>query len=274
MTSPIVSVCIPVYNTESFIAEAIESVLSQSFEDFELIIVDNASTDNTMREINKFTDQRIKIYSNEINIGMVGNWNKCLEYCKGSYIKFLCADDLLLPELLEKQVEALAANPNVSLVSSGSFIINDSNKTVSKRMKLRTTGQYDGKKMAKKSLRMGNIFGEPTTVMFRKDILEHTGLFDESYFYAPDWDLWLKLLYYGDYYFIHDYLSKFRVSKSSATTEIMFKKGREMINNDRLLIENHKLNSKITISKFDESLHYFSLIKSFLLKAVFLKFVV
>ncbi|MDN4066521.1 glycosyltransferase [Paenibacillus vini] len=274
MSSPVVSVCIPVYNAECFITQTINSVLAQTFQDFEIIIVDNASTDNTMMKIRKFKDDRIKVYSNKNNIGMVANWNKCLTYSSGEYVKFLCADDLMLPGLLERQVDVLNKNPKVSLVSSGSYIINEENKVVAKRMKIRNDGVYTGEKMARKSLRIGNIFGEPTTVMFRKDTLDATGPFDLNYFYAPDWDMWLKLMYVGDFYFIHDYLSKFRVSKSSTTTNIMFKKGKEMIRNDKLLLMSHKAYSRIKISKSDEIIHYINLIKSFILKAVFLKFVV
>ena len=274
MKSPIVSVCIPVYNTDLFIADTIKSVLSQTFQHYELIIVDNASTDKTMNEISKFTDPRIRVYRNKGNIGMVANWNKCLEYCTGKYVKFLCADDLFSSQLLEKQVVAMETNPSVSLVSSGSYIINEQGKIIAKRMKFSKSREYSGRDIAKKSLRYGNIFGEPTTVMIRRDILNHTGVFDDKYFYAPDWDLWLKLMYYGDFYYINDYLSSFRVSKSSTTTNIMFKKGKEMLLNDRLLLTNHKAYSKIEIHKVDEIMHYINLIKSFILKAIFLKFVV
>ncbi len=93
---PKVSVLIPTYNMACFLDEAIESVLTQTFEDFELIVMDNASTDNTEDIVNKYLgDVRVKYFRNNLNVGMTKNWNKCLLVANGKYIKFLNADDKL-----------------------------------------------------------------------------------------------------------------------------------------------------------------------------------
>jgi glycosyltransferase involved in cell wall biosynthesis len=105
MTSPKVSVCIPVYNGEDYLSETIKSVLNQSFQDFEIVIVDNQSTDKTVNIIQSFNDSRIVFFQNETNIGLIGNWNMVMKKARGKYIKILPADDLIYPDCLKLQVE-------------------------------------------------------------------------------------------------------------------------------------------------------------------------
>src|SRR6476660_8884800 len=107
-----VSVCIPVYNGDRFIEAAIESVLDQTFKDFEIIIVDNQSTDNTVSLIKKYTDPRIKFFQNDSNIGLIPNWNMAMSKASGEYIKILPADDLIYPQCLEWQVAILNNDTN------------------------------------------------------------------------------------------------------------------------------------------------------------------
>src|SRR5688572_5841450 len=103
--SPKVSVLIPTYNYAHYLDEAIKSVLNQTFSDFELIIVDDKSSDNTSEVVQKFlSDPRVSFYINDENLGLVHNFNRCLEYAKGDYIKFLMADDIFNEQLLEKYV--------------------------------------------------------------------------------------------------------------------------------------------------------------------------
>ena len=89
------SVCIPVYNGEAYIGETIGRVLKQTYQDFELIVVDNASTDSTVRIVEAIQDKRIHLFVNERNVGMAGNWNRCLEKVDTEYIQILCADDII-----------------------------------------------------------------------------------------------------------------------------------------------------------------------------------
>jgi glycosyltransferase involved in cell wall biosynthesis len=109
MTSNIeVSVLIPTYNYAHFLDETIQSVLNQTYNDYEVIIVDNKSTDDTVEVVEKYlSDTRIHFYQNDSNLGLTGNWNKCLEFAKGDYIKFLCADDKFHPEMLQKFVTVM-----------------------------------------------------------------------------------------------------------------------------------------------------------------------
>ncbi len=111
-SAPLVSVCIPVHNCAAYIDQAIESVLAQTMSDWELVILDNASSDGTVAIARSYTDHRIRIVENVHNIGLEANWNKALEKSRGDYVKLLPADDYLLPRCLETQVGALALEVN------------------------------------------------------------------------------------------------------------------------------------------------------------------
>jgi glycosyltransferase involved in cell wall biosynthesis len=116
--SPKVSVLIPTYNYAYCLDEAMQSVLDQTLSDFELIVIDDCSKDNTDDVMQKYlTDPRITYMKNEKNLGLVGNWNKCLSYAKGDYIKILCADDKFRKDLLEKMVNVMEKYKNVYLVA-------------------------------------------------------------------------------------------------------------------------------------------------------------
>src|SRR5438270_12301052 len=101
---PPVSVCIPTYNGEAFVRQCIESVLAQSFPDFELIVVDDGSTDGTWDIVRDYEarDCRFRVSRNEVNKGLVGNWNHCVDVATGRWLKFVFQDDELAPECLAR----------------------------------------------------------------------------------------------------------------------------------------------------------------------------
>ena len=128
MLTPRVSVCIPAYNNAHFLAEAIESVLNQTFEQFELLIIDDCSTDATREIADAYAanDDRIVFHANSVNLGMVANWNACLQQSRGEYIKYLFGDDLLAsPDALLNMVTVLDGDPAVSLVASARNLIDE-----------------------------------------------------------------------------------------------------------------------------------------------------
>src|SRR5688572_30003299 len=101
--NPKVSILIPTYNYAHYIGEAIESALNQTYTNFELIIIDDQSNDNTDEVVTRYlTDPRVKYYKNKVNLGLAANFNEALKFAKGEYIKYLLADDLFHPALLEK----------------------------------------------------------------------------------------------------------------------------------------------------------------------------
>jgi glycosyltransferase involved in cell wall biosynthesis len=213
--TPKISVCIPVYNCAEYIGNAIESVLSQSFSDFELIIVDNKSTDRTIEVVKTFSDDRIQVYQNDTNLGMLGNWNRTLELAHGEYIKILPADDFLYPGCLDLQRKVLDSdfNKTISLVCGRKNIINDKGKILFSRGFSRKGGEFKGNDAINRAIRSGgNIIGEPGAVMFRKELIKKSGNFDSEFFYVTDLSFWLKLLLYGNLYFVPDVVCSFRIS--------------------------------------------------------------
>jgi glycosyltransferase involved in cell wall biosynthesis len=216
-TTPKVSVLLPTFNSASFLDEAIRSVLNQTYVDFELIIVDNNSTDNTQALVEPYlSDARVRYYRNATNIGLGNNWNLALTYAKGEYIKFLCSDDKFHFRLLEKFVPILDVYPQVSLVTSGREVFGAKSYT----WEIPYHALQNGYKMIAESLRLHNFLGEPTSVMFRKKDLRG-GVFNTNYKYLIDWDMWLRLLRVGDCYIVPETLSYFRIHEGQATAQAL-----------------------------------------------------
>jgi glycosyltransferase involved in cell wall biosynthesis len=116
MPPPLVSVLVPVYNSERMVAKCIDSVLSQTLEDFELVIVDDCSTDRTWEILQSYQDPRIKLHRNPQNLGLMPNFNRASSFGVGHYFKFLCADDALDPTALEEAVAVMEGDPEIGLV--------------------------------------------------------------------------------------------------------------------------------------------------------------
>ena len=130
MNKPLVSVVMPLYNAEKYVGEAVESVLSQSYTNFELIIVNDASTDKSVAQVKRIVDRRIVIIENEKNLGIVASRNRGLALAKGKYIAVLDSDDIALPNRLEKQEAFLEANPEYGICGSYYHVINGNGKKI------------------------------------------------------------------------------------------------------------------------------------------------
>jgi len=225
-----VSICIPVYNCKEYIGIAIESVLNQTYKDYELLVIDNNSTDGTWEEICRYKDPRIRLLRNVTNIGAMRNWNKALEEAKFEYIKILPADDVLYPDCVEKQVKILQdkKNDNVVIVNAFSDIIDHKGKRLFKRNTSGWNGVTSGKAAIKSNVRKGtNIIGEPGLVLFRKETALKVGGFNDEFGYAIDIDYWVRLLLHGNLYTIPETLSAFRVSNNSWSAKIRKKQAND-----------------------------------------------
>jgi glycosyltransferase involved in cell wall biosynthesis len=217
--TPKVSILVPTYNYAHYIGEAIESALNQTYTNFELVIIDDQSKDNTDEIVAGYLgDPRVKYYKNKVNLGLAGNFNEALKYAKGEYIKYLLADDLFHPSLLEKMVPVMDQYPDVSLVTSKRDMFGSKNKS----SELPLLYLQEGKTVIYASIKekAGNWIGEPTTVMFRKSALQ-IGEFNTSYTCLVDWEMWLRILTVGDCYIIPETLSYFRVHDKQASRLIM-----------------------------------------------------
>ena len=222
-SQPLVSVCIPSYNSEEFIAGTLESVLSQKFVDFELVIVDDKSTDGTIPIIKGFNDPRIRLIENQQNLGLGHNWNKVLSCARGEYVKLLGDDDVLYPECLARQLRALEhpANASAVLAICNRNVINARSQVVMRRRFPFGPGLVSGRKLIRNSVRWGsNLIGEPVVGLFRRRDLNQSAMCDPSNPYVIDLALWAELLKHGDAYVDPDYLAGFRVSRQKTSARI------------------------------------------------------
>ena len=226
---PKVSIAIPLYNCESHIHKTIDSVLAQTFEDFELAVLDDQSSDRSADIVKSFSDPRIRYELNQTNLGFFGNWNRCLEVMTGTYCKLLPHDDTLEPTCLEKQTKVLDEHPNVSLVHNARKIIDPSGNILTTRRLREKTGIYESSDSLKKIVRSGtNPIGEPASVMFRRETKDKISGFSDTDMYSIDVEYWSRLLAEGKRYYIDEVLSSFRVWPDSASVKLFGSQSRSM----------------------------------------------
>jgi glycosyltransferase involved in cell wall biosynthesis len=218
---PEVSVCIPVYRGEAFLAETIRSVLHQTFDDYELVLLDNASTDETPRIARSFGDPRIRVVTNATTISQPDNWRKAVELCRAPLIKLVCADDLLYPQCLEQQVAAMAADPGLALVAARRNMIDERGHVLVRCRGLRgLVGERPGVEVARRVVRSGaNPIGEPGGVLFRRADYEAVGGWHPDRRWAMDLDLWIRLLSRGRFLGLAETLAAFRVGGQSLSAD-------------------------------------------------------
>jgi glycosyltransferase involved in cell wall biosynthesis len=166
---------------------------------------------------------RIRFFKNDRNIGLAGNLNKCLEYARGMYIKFLCVDDVLLPGCLEQMAAGLDTYPSVTLICVGRRTINEAGKTLGLRRYAPRSLIVRGRKAITRCLFGGNFIGEPTAVMFRKRDL--TSCFREDLPQLMDMEMWFRLLEKGDLLSIEKPLCAIR-NHDAQMTHVNLKAGR------------------------------------------------
>lgn len=211
MTSPIVSVVMSVYNAEKFLPQAIKSILNQSFSNFEFIIIEDCSTDNSLAIIQDFArkDSRIKLIQKSKNKRMAGfieNLNIGLSEAKGKYIARMDADDISHPHRFEKQVKFLEENPDIFMVGSAINFI-DENNQFTKKLEAIEDNQGITQTMPKK------ITMYHPVIMFRNDGKTR---YREKIFYCEDYDLYLRLILEGKkFYNFTEPLLDYRILDSS-----------------------------------------------------------
>jgi glycosyltransferase involved in cell wall biosynthesis len=216
-----VSIFIPAYNAAAYLEETIRGIVDQTFQDWDLVVVDNASTDSTpdilLRLAAELRDPRIRFLTNQNTLSMVENWNIGLQQARGEFIKLICADDIPAKDCLERQVRALRDHPGAILASGARMIINSQGKKLFMRDGIRKKGIHFGARMIRRSILAGtNIIGDPVCVMWRRNGTEKMGFFDTSILYCTDLEYWLRLLSIGDLYYDTVPVAFYRIHKSSA----------------------------------------------------------
>ncbi len=263
--TPKVSVCIPVYNGSDYISESIESVLAQTYKEFQLIVVDNCSTDNTEKIIRNFHDHRLTYIRNKQNLGLLGNFNRCLELSKGEYVCIWHHDDVMLPDNLKFKVHLLDEYPEVGFVHSNLITIDDKGSVVAPEIWYEGSRRdyiEDGLTAFKKFLsylpRGASIF--IGAVLSRRSCYEKVGEFSPEVPHYLDSEMWMRMMLFYKIACIGTPLVKYRIHPTTASkawgewdsvpflkenykvTKIIFKRYFEHIPRANKLIEQNSRN--------------------------------
>jgi glycosyltransferase involved in cell wall biosynthesis len=214
---PRVSVIIPTYNRAHFIAEAIRSVLSQTYRDFEIIVVDDGSTDNTKEVVNSFKDHHIRyIYQDNQRVCVARN--NGIEVSKGEYIVLLDSDDVLMEKAIERELHMLERNPEVGLSYGQKYMMDEKGHIFALRKpKHRAPGVYRGAKEIINLFRYGNYI-VPSTTMIRRSSIIDVGLFDPAFNAGSnDFEMWVRIAKKYAVAYIAEPVAKYRISSTSIT---------------------------------------------------------
>jgi glycosyltransferase involved in cell wall biosynthesis len=271
-----ISICIPTYNGQKFLDACLESVIKQSYQDIEIIVVDDGSKDNTLQIIKKYTekDARIKVFQNEKNLGLVNNWNHCIDLATGEWIKFLFQDDILATDCIEVMVNAISGNDKI-ITSGRRLILDESLDEETKAYSINETLTFEGlgiisimpiyispqiiASFVVKNIST-NFIGEPTVIMFKKDIVQELGNFNPDLIQICDLEYFLRIACNYGVRYIPKPLTYFRVHKGSASTSNVNERLFAMINIDPIIMVRQLLYESF-FKHFRISLSFFQKIK-------------
>jgi len=211
--NPVISVILPVFNAASFLKEAIDSILNQSFSDFELLIYDDGSTDSSRSIIDTYQDKRIIRHYSDINQGLISVLNKGFADAKGKYIARMDADDISLPDRFIKQLSFMELHPDYGICGT--------------QLQLIHNDQILSRPVDDLALRWwffkGSPFAHPSVMIRASIVREHQLNFDSSAYVAEDYDLWWRMAFYCKLYNLDEVLLRYRVhanQESSAKSNI------------------------------------------------------
>lgn len=187
MENPVVSVVIPSYNSARWVGEAIESVLGQSFPDWELLLVDDGSTDNTRAVVARYTDPRVR-YIYQENQERSAARNRGVREAQGAFVAFLDADDLWLPEKLAEQVKVFEREPAVGLVYAGTYVVEEDGRPF-----FQQRCQHRGFVVRPLLVEDNIVAGSASSAMVRRECFERVGYWDETLAVCEDWEMWLRI---------------------------------------------------------------------------------
>lgn len=232
-SEPLISICIPTYNGSQYIEKCIESCLAQSYRNIEIIVCDDCSSDSLINVLNPYLkkDCRITLYQNEKNLGLVGNWNKCMNYASGEYIKWLFQDDWMDVNAIEEFVE-IANKGYDFIVSKRNFILNelatDEDKMYYSK-KVKTLENYFNQDEVGcyfptskiKDIVVSNIalnfIAEPSLIFFKRTLIKEVGLYDHLFHQICDLEYNMRLASKVGVYVLNKPLCHFAIHAQSTT---------------------------------------------------------
>lgn len=213
---PFISVIMACHNAQNFLHESISSVLNQSFTDWELIIIDDKSTDNSLFIAQSFQkiDTRIHVYSSIKNLGPGSARNLAIEKSNGTWLSILDADDVFLYNKLDEQVKIIKNNPNLVLIGAGMTSIDE------KGNKLTSYSYPEHTVLLKKNLLNFKSFPPHSSLMYKSSSVKKIGAFNNIFSPSEDFDLWLRLIKIGDFYCVQKELIYYRVHTSNISKNV------------------------------------------------------
>ena len=235
---PRVSVVVPSFNNAAFIEATMDSILAQTFEDFELVVADHSSADGTWDLLQRYSaDPRVRLMRTEAGGGAPRNWDRVTTAARGELVKLVCGDDIIYPDCLLTQVEAMDANPTVVLVAAQRDLIDAHGDVVTARRGLAgLTGRSAGTVAARHTVVAGsNIFGEPACVLVRRETLDHVGGWDARHPFVIDEATYVKILLTGDFFGIDKALAAFRLSSAQWSVNLARQQS------DQVILFHHQL---------------------------------
>ena len=227
-SNPIISVLMPVYNGEKFLRQAIDSVLNQTYTDFEFLIINDGSTDISEEIILSYNDERIRYYKNEKNIQLIDTLNKGLKLANGQFIARMDADDICLPERFEKQVEVMQRRKDIAVCGSWYEKFG-----MGEPLLIRC---WEEPYMLKCKTLFGSPVGHPASMIRRSALASSSLIYDSNYPQVEDWKLWSEMVKLGySFYNLQSTLLLYRRSKTSVST---LNKEEQDIGSLKILTEN------------------------------------
>jgi len=227
-----VSVVVPSFNNASFIEATMDSILAQTYPDFELVVADHSSTDGTWELLQRYlTDSRVRLLRTEAGGGAPRNWQRVTAAAEGELLKLVCGDDIIYPDCLRLQVQAMDAHPSVVLVAAQRDLIDARGAVLLSRRGLAgLSGRVPGRVAARHTVVSGaNIFGEPACVLIRRQTLQDAGGWDGRFPYVIDEATYVNVLLRGDFLGVEASLAAFRLSSSQWSVRLARKQSAQVI---------------------------------------------
>lgn len=233
LSTPLISIITPTYNREKTLSQAVESVLSQTYKNWELIIIDDGSTDNTREMLSKYlNDPRIK-YRYQNNSGQSTARNHALKLYTGKLVCFLDSDDFWPDNKLERQVNLMKVHPTVDIIHGDEITVDESGREITRHNMKRYSGQITKNLIADNSVSIN-------TVIVKRHCFEKMGGLSSKYTIADDYELWLRFSVQFTFLYIPEYFGFYRVMKNQISTD----KERRLDINEKIIIDFLKQNPK------------------------------
>jgi len=248
----LVTVLINSYNGEKTIYQTIKSALAQTYKNYEILIIDDASTDNTINLIKKFNNKKIRLYRNHKNIGLGKSRILAQSKIRGEYVCILDQDDIWHKNKIKSQLKLFLNNKKVGLVATGYKLIDENNKIIS----LENT--YYDKKNFINYLSFKNIFAH-STIMYRTKYAKSVGWYSNKLIYAQDYDLTLKILKKYEFRFLKNFLANIRVSLKSMTRSRIFQIN--TINEELIILKKIRSIYNLNLSNFIKNYYCYFKVK-------------